>query len=132
MEHSSPLAAMQPSSLPFGQWGCRNDVPLSYPNCGGRYGGKLGFGPSSFNFKDLSMTKAPTDYFNLKSVRGSSPTTTLAADLSQNFHIDQRYAYRLRPTMVQCIDPNLYQSSTSYPSKVPFLTKFVWYRQWSR
>lgn len=96
MEHSSPLAAMQPSSLPFGPWGCRNDVPLSYPNYGGQYGGKLGFGPSSFDFKDLSMTKAPADYFNLKSVRGSSPTTTLAADLSQNFHIDQRYAYRLR------------------------------------
>lgn len=89
MEHSSPLAAMQPSSLPFGPWGCRNDVPLSYPNYGGQYGGKLGFGPSSFDFKDLSMTKAPADYFNLKSVRGSSPTTTLAADLSQNFHIDQ-------------------------------------------
>ncbi|MCJ1468833.1 cell division cycle- protein [Pseudocyphellaria aurata] len=89
MEHSSPLAAMQPSSLPFGQWGCRNGVPFSYPNCGGQYAGKLSFGPSSFNFKDLSKTKAPTDYFNLKSVRDSSPTTTLAADLSQNFHIDR-------------------------------------------
>ncbi|KAL8968067.1 MAG: hypothetical protein Q9183_002639 [Haloplaca sp. 2 TL-2023] len=35
------------------------------------------------------MTKAPTDYFSLKPVRGSSPTASLAADLSQNFHIDQ-------------------------------------------
>ncbi|KAI4192506.1 MAG: hypothetical protein LQ346_004278 [Caloplaca aetnensis] len=35
------------------------------------------------------MNKAPTDYFNLKPVRGSSPTASLAADLSQNFHIDQ-------------------------------------------
>ncbi|KAI4173292.1 MAG: hypothetical protein LQ343_003003 [Gyalolechia ehrenbergii] len=36
------------------------------------------------------MNKAPTDYFSLKPVRGSSPTASLAADLSQNFHIDQR------------------------------------------
>lgn len=50
----------------------------------------MNFGPSSFNFKDLSMAKAPTDYLNLKPVRGSSPTASLAADLSQNFHIDQR------------------------------------------
>ncbi|KAL9600735.1 MAG: hypothetical protein Q9219_002976 [cf. Caloplaca sp. 3 TL-2023] len=35
------------------------------------------------------MNKVPTDYFNLKPVRGSSPTASLAADLSQNFHIDQ-------------------------------------------
>ncbi|KAL8955972.1 MAG: hypothetical protein Q9193_006359 [Seirophora villosa] len=35
------------------------------------------------------MNQAPTDYFNLKPVRGSSPTASLAADLSQNFHIDQ-------------------------------------------
>ncbi|KAL8873594.1 MAG: hypothetical protein Q9174_000960 [Haloplaca sp. 1 TL-2023] len=37
----------------------------------------------------MSMTKASTDYFSLKPVRGSSPTASLAADLSQNFHIDQ-------------------------------------------
>ncbi|KAI4116499.1 MAG: hypothetical protein LQ338_007705 [Usnochroma carphineum] len=35
------------------------------------------------------MNKGPIDYFNLKPVRGSSPTASLAADLSQNFHIDQ-------------------------------------------
>ncbi len=58
----------------------------SYPSYGGRYGEKLKFDPS--NFKDLSSN----DYFGLKPVRGSSPTTTLAADLSQNFHIDQRYS----------------------------------------
>jgi M-phase inducer tyrosine phosphatase len=27
----------------------------------------------------------------MQPVRGSSPTVSLAADLSQNFHIDQRY-----------------------------------------
>ena len=45
------------------------------------------------------MAKAPTDYFNLKPVRGSSPTASLAADLSQNFHIDQRYD-KLRITVL--------------------------------
>ena len=96
MERSSPLAAMQPPSLPFGHWGCRGGAESSYSQCGGQFGGHLNFGPSSFNFKDLSMAKAPTDYFSLKPVRGSSPTASLAADLSQNFHIDQRYYHSLR------------------------------------
>jgi M-phase inducer tyrosine phosphatase len=48
-----------------------------------------GLNPNNFNFKDLSMKKAHgADYFNVK---GSSPTASLAADLSQNFHIDQRF-----------------------------------------
>ncbi|KAF6233035.1 hypothetical protein HO173_008791 [Letharia columbiana] len=89
MEQSSPLAAMQPPSLPFGHWGCRGGTETSYNQHRGQYGGQMNFGPSSFNFKDLSMAKAPTDYLNLKPVRGSSPTASLAADLSQNFHIDQ-------------------------------------------
>lgn len=90
MQRSSPLAAMHPPALPFGHFGCRGEAQ-SYRDCGGQYGSRLGFNPSSFNFKDLSMEKAPTDYFNLKPVRGSSPTASLAADLSSNFHIDQRY-----------------------------------------
>lgn len=36
------------------------------------------------------MKKSNPDYFAMKPVRGSSPTASLAADLSQNFHIDQR------------------------------------------
>ncbi|KAJ5815377.1 hypothetical protein N7474_007154 [Penicillium riverlandense] len=81
MEHSSPLAAMQPPSVMFGH--CfRTDSPTSYPSLGG-------FGANSFNFKDLSMKKSGPDYFNMKPIRGSSPTASLAADLSQNFHIDQ-------------------------------------------
>jgi M-phase inducer tyrosine phosphatase len=36
------------------------------------------------------MKRSNPDYFNMKPVRGSSPTASLAADLSQNFHIDQR------------------------------------------
>ncbi|KAL8675072.1 MAG: hypothetical protein Q9168_000555 [Polycauliona sp. 1 TL-2023] len=86
MEHSSPLAVMQPSPLPMGQWGCRNErQDMFRRHCGGQFT----FGPSNFNFKDLSMNKAPIDYFSLKPIRGSSPTASLAADLSQNFHIDQ-------------------------------------------
>ncbi|KAH8427802.1 putative tyrosine protein phosphatase MIH1 [Aspergillus melleus] len=84
MEHSSPLAAMQPPSVLFGH--CfRSDVPTSY----GSFGPRSGLKPPSFNFKDLSMKKSHGDYFNVKPVRGSSPTASLAADLSQNFHIDQ-------------------------------------------
>jgi hypothetical protein len=41
-------------------------------------------GPGNFNFKDLAMKKA-------KPIHGSSPAGSLAADLSQNFHIDRRY-----------------------------------------
>lgn len=86
MEHSSPLAAMQPPSVLFGH--CfRPDVPTSY----GSFGPRSGLKPSSFNFKDLSMKRSQADYFNVKPVRGSSPTASLAADLSQNFHIDQRF-----------------------------------------
>ena len=84
MEHSSPLAAMQPPSVLFGH--CFRAEP-SYSSCAPR----SALGPSPFNFKDLSMKKGHGDYLNMKPVRGSSPTASLAADLSQNFHIDQRY-----------------------------------------
>lgn len=81
MEHSSPLAAMQPPSMLFGH--CfRSEAPTSYPSLSG-------FGTNSFNFKDLSMKKSGPDYFNVKPI--PSPTASLAADLSQNFHIDQRF-----------------------------------------
>lgn len=42
------------------------------------------------------MKKSSSDYFNMKPIRGSSPTASLAADLSQNFHIDQRYVEGFR------------------------------------
>ncbi|RDW85156.1 rhodanese cycle control phosphatase [Coleophoma cylindrospora] len=83
MEASSPLAAMQaPSFMP--SWG-RNDMYTSHPHS---LGGNTVFGPGAFNFRDLSMRRSSNDYFNAKPVRGSSPTASLAADLSQNFHID--------------------------------------------
>ncbi|KAK4692558.1 hypothetical protein P7C71_g4671, partial [Lecanoromycetidae sp. Uapishka_2] len=69
MERSSPLAAMQPPSLPFGHWGCRGEAQSIYSEYNGHSGqsvGRLDFNPSAFNFKDLSMAKPSTDYFSLK------------------------------------------------------------------
>lgn len=94
MEASSPLAAMRPASH---SWG-RKDIYTSHP---AQLSSAGNFGPGSFNFRDLSMqcskprpskNKPKSDYFALNGpVRGSSPTASLAADLSQNFHIDMRY-----------------------------------------
>ncbi|KAK5235484.1 m-phase inducer phosphatase [Exophiala xenobiotica] len=84
IEASSPLAAMQPQAY-LGHCGFRPDGPSSYAS----FAAAKSFGNNSFNFKDLSMKRSPSDYFSLKPVRGSSPTASLAADLSQNFHIDQ-------------------------------------------
>ncbi|KAH0536325.1 hypothetical protein FGG08_006798 [Glutinoglossum americanum] len=80
MEHSSPLAAMQPPSL-LPHFGLAPDNQLHVPN-------SSVFNPS-FNFRDMNMKKPSSDYFAMKLVRGSSPTASLAADLSQNFHIDK-------------------------------------------
>lgn len=50
--------------------------------------------PGKFNFRDLSMNQqrpaASHDYFSAKPIRGSSPTSSLTADLDANFHIDKR------------------------------------------
>lgn len=86
MEASSPLAAMQqPHFLNRCGFGQEN---LSYAAFA-----RANFGPDSFNFKDLSMLrKREPDYFSMPPpVRGSSPTASLAADLSQNMNIDKRY-----------------------------------------
>jgi M-phase inducer tyrosine phosphatase len=88
MEHSSPLAAMQPPSMLLGH--CfRAGVdppPTSFPHAGRKL-----FAPPTFNFKDRSMNTSHLDYFSSKPIHGSSPAASLAADLSQNFHIDKRY-----------------------------------------
>lgn len=108
MEHSSPLAAMQPPSVLFGH--CfRSDAPTSYPS----------FGPNSFNFKDLSMKKSHPDYFSMKQVRGSSPSASLAADLSQNFHIDQR----LVPPSIVSIFGRTKKRPSAYPKPVRSLLR---------
>ncbi|EFE41167.1 hypothetical protein TRV_04116 [Trichophyton verrucosum HKI 0517] len=87
MEQSSPLAAMHPPSVHFGH--CFRAEPASsftqFP------APVPSFGPDSFNFRDLSMKRARADYFTaVKPASRPSPTVSLAADLSQNFHIDQR------------------------------------------
>ncbi|PWO28073.1 PnbA, Carboxylesterase type B [Pyrenophora tritici-repentis] len=85
MEMSSPLAAMHAPPIP-GPWGYRRDLP-SKP----LFVGAHSLGPKSFNFRDLSMKKSSGgDYFTLQPMRGSSPTTSLAADMSSNLHMDQR------------------------------------------
>jgi hypothetical protein len=86
MEASSPLAAMQPASI-LPPWASKD----FYNSHNSRLPGASRFGPGAFNFRDLSMKPPTSDYFLMKPVRGSSPTASLAADLSQNFHIDMRY-----------------------------------------
>ncbi|QSZ33791.1 hypothetical protein DSL72_005363 [Monilinia vaccinii-corymbosi] len=84
---SSPIAAMQPSSF-MPAW-ARNDLYTSHPHAHMSNVTANSFGPGAFDFRDLSMKhSANPDFFMVKPVRGSSPTTSLAADLSQNFHID--------------------------------------------
>src|SRR5258706_13320643 len=87
MEASSPLTSMQPASF-MPSWG-RKDLFKSHTHS--NLSGANAFGPGAFNFKELSMKRSNSDYFALQPIRGSSPTTSLAADLSQNFHIDMRY-----------------------------------------
>lgn len=57
------------------------------------YHGCQTYGPNSFDFKTMSMQPKPAptrDYFSVRPVRGSSPTSSLTADLDANFHIDKR------------------------------------------
>jgi hypothetical protein len=106
MEASSPLAAMQPPSF-MPTWS-RNDLYTSHTHS--HISGANNFGPGAFNFKDLSMKRSSKqDYFAMKPIRGSSPTASLAADLSQNFHIDMRYVCLLQilRCSLTCCSPQL-------------------------
>ncbi|KAI4601495.1 cell division cycle- protein [Pestalotiopsis sp. 9143b] len=84
---SSPLAAMHPA--PAVSWGQSSDMFRSHAHLSA---GKA-FGSGTFNIREQLQRSNP-DYFNLKSVRGSSPTASLAADLSQNFRIDNESSPR--------------------------------------
>lgn len=66
------------------------------------------------------MTKGPPDYFKLKPVRGSSPTASLAADLSQNFHIDRRFVETCVPKN-QLSDNNFEQSPIAHTTPIAVL-----------
>ncbi|KAJ4317275.1 m-phase inducer phosphatase [Neodidymelliopsis sp. IMI 364377] len=84
MEMSSPCAAMHPPAQLPGPWGYRRDLP-SKPLFGAHT-----LGPKNFNFRDMSMRKSGNmDYFAMQPVAGSSPTASLAADMSSNLHVDQ-------------------------------------------
>lgn len=50
---------------------------------------------------------AQRDYFNLKPARasGSSPTSSLTADLDANFHIDKRYASHSSLSVLELCSP---------------------------
>ena len=123
MEQSSPLAAMHPPSVHFGH--CFRAEPASsftqFPAA------VPSFGPDSFNFRDLSMKRARADYFTaVKPAARPSPTVSLAADLSQNFHIDQRCVliYPGQTTSLFSSSPCLlvlsdfFQSTVGYASQV--------------
>ncbi|KAI0546529.1 rhodanese-like domain-containing protein [Xylaria curta] len=82
MEASSPLAAMHPAPAP--SWFGPAHSPFGSGN-------PFGAGRSSIR-EQLQRTRP--DYFNIKAIRGSSPSASLAADLSQNFSLDNEYSPR--------------------------------------
>ncbi|ETS87917.1 hypothetical protein PFICI_01745 [Pestalotiopsis fici W106-1] len=84
---SSPLAAMHPA--PAVSWGQTGDIFRPHA----QLHTSKAFGSGTFNIREQLQRTNP-DYFNLKSVRGSSPTASLAADLSQNFRIDNESSPR--------------------------------------
>lgn len=115
MEWSSPLAAIQPSMFAH-PWANRKDLPSSQSFFKGNYN----FSVNNFNFRDLSMKKVPIDYFSVKPIRESSPAASLAADLSQNFHIDHRYACCIPLQASQFVGlADTIQSSSSNSTSLP-------------
>lgn len=82
MEASSPLAALH-RPMPVPTWGSR-DMFRAHPH--------THFSTSAAGAATLSLReqlhKSTSDYFSVKDVRGSSPAASLAADLSQNFRLD--------------------------------------------
>ncbi|KAL7629649.1 m-phase inducer phosphatase [Parahypoxylon ruwenzoriense] len=82
MDSSSPLAAMR--APPATDWGHspNSHLPTGNP-----------FGAGNPGIRDHLQRSMP-DYFNLKSIRGSSPGASLAADLSQNFRLDNEESPR--------------------------------------
>ncbi|KAF4123931.1 hypothetical protein GMORB2_5647 [Geosmithia morbida] len=81
MEASSPLAAMQPSA-PLSLWGSSQDLFRSHPHS------HYATSTDNFGNRALRQRLQATDYFSTKDSQTSSPAASLAADLSQNFRID--------------------------------------------
>ncbi|GAW14506.1 hypothetical protein ANO14919_039090 [Xylariales sp. No.14919] len=82
METSSPLAAMHPAAAPA--WCCSSHSPFGSGNI---------FGAGRPSIRE-QLQRARPDYFNVKAIRGSSPSASLAADLSQNFSLDNDFSPR--------------------------------------
>ncbi|KAI1159786.1 rhodanese-like domain-containing protein [Nemania serpens] len=83
MDASSPLAAMRPAPAP--SWGYPSHSPLGVGN-------PFVVGNRSTIREQLQRGKP--DYFTMGAIRGSSPSASLAADLSQNFGLDNDYSPR--------------------------------------
>lgn len=83
---------MQPPSMM--PWNHPNIFDSRGPSCFNHSGN---FAQGNFNFNNMATKSTGPEYFSLKGIRGSSPTTSLAADLSQNFHIDMRYTTNISP-----------------------------------
>ncbi|KAH6610547.1 m-phase inducer phosphatase [Trichoderma cornu-damae] len=77
MEASSPLAALH-RPIPTPSWGGKDIFRSHYSSTSAS---------ASLSLRG-QLHKGTGDYFNVKEVRGSSPAASLAADLSQNFRID--------------------------------------------
>lgn len=87
MEGSSPLAALRPAPPQFGGQRdiFRSRAPSHFSN---NYSSNpMGSGTFNFSLRDQFSLNHP-EYFSLKTL-GSSPTVSLAADLSQNFSITE-------------------------------------------
>ncbi|KAI0200256.1 rhodanese-like domain-containing protein [Astrocystis sublimbata] len=82
MEASSPLAAMHPAPAP--SWFGPSHSP---------FGSGISFGSGRPTLRE-QLHRTKPDYFSVKNVRGSSPSASLAADLSQNFCLDNDFSPR--------------------------------------
>lgn len=86
MEASSPLAALH-RPMPAPAWGNR-DIFRSHHHFTGPTSG------STISLRE-QLHKSNSDYFSAKDSRGSSPAASLAADLSQNFRLDNEARFVL-------------------------------------
>ncbi|KAI2638239.1 M-phase inducer phosphatase [Xylaria nigripes] len=84
MNSSSPLAAMRPAPAPAPAWGRPSHGPFGSGNP---------FGSARLNMRD-QLQRSRAEFFDVKAVRGSSPSASLAADLSQNFCLDNEFSPR--------------------------------------
>ncbi|KAJ2905375.1 tyrosine-phosphatase [Zalerion maritima] len=81
MDTSSPLAAMHPPRAPAMSWeGCK---PAGLFSSSSLFGNGC-----NASLRERLHGKGKNDYFSAQPLRGSSPAASLAADLSQNFRLD--------------------------------------------